>query len=110
MNKNITTKLLSLVTLGAFAFSLAGCAAQGTGTSLNADEVTTTSQEQQTQGESSTEAQSVTVVLKGIVDLVPHSEIIEHVKPQLKCCIHRSDCSKYIRILLHHIPGLASAH
>ena len=84
MNKTITTKLLSLATLGAFAFSLAGCAAQGTGTSLNADEVTTTSQEQQTQGESSEANSSEPIVLKGIVDLVPHSEIIEHVKPQLE--------------------------
>ena len=84
MNKTITTKLLSLVTLGAFTFSLAGCAAQGTGTSLNADEVTTTSQEQQTQGESSEANSSEPIVLKGIVDLVPHSEIIEHVKPQLE--------------------------
>ncbi len=84
MNKTITTKLLSLATLVAFAFSLAGCAAQGTGTSLNADEVTTTSQEQQTQGESSEANSSEPIVLKGIVDLVPHSEIIEHVKPQLE--------------------------
>ena len=85
MNKNITTKLLSLFTIGSFALGLAGCAAQGTGTSLNADEVTTTtSQEQQTEGEASGEAAPEKVVLKGIVDLVPHAEIIEHVRPQLE--------------------------
>ena len=84
MNKTITTKLLSLFTISSFALSLAGCNAQGTGTSLNADEVTTTTQEQQTQGESTEENTTEPIVLKGIVDLVPHSEIIEHVKPQLE--------------------------
>ena len=84
MNKNIATKLLSVVTIGAFALSLAGCSSTGSGTSVVADSTTAASQEEQTSGESSEEASSETVVLKGIVDLVPHSEIIEHVRPQLE--------------------------
>ena len=84
MNKNIATKLLSVVTIGAFALSLAGCSSTGSGTSVVADATTSASQEEQTSGESSEEASSETVVLKGIVDLVPHSEIIEHVRPQLE--------------------------
>ena len=84
MNKNITTKLLSLVTIGSFALGIAGCSAQGTGTAVNADNATTTSQAQQSQAESSEDTSNEPIVLKGIVDLVPHSEIIEHVKPQLE--------------------------
>ena len=84
MNKNITRKLFSIATIGALALGLAGCAAQGTGTAVKADnETTTAAQEQQTEGESS-EAATEKVVLKGIVDLVPHSEIIEHIKPKLE--------------------------
>ena len=83
MNKKIATKLLSIATIGAFALSIAGCASTGTGTSV-VDDSTTASQEQQTSGESSEEAAPEKIVLKGIVDLVPHSEIIEHVRPQLE--------------------------
>ena len=66
MKKTIIKKVTAAILAGAFAFSLAGCAADG---------------------ESSPESQAAegdTVVLKGIVDLVPHSEIIEHVRPQLE--------------------------
>ena len=85
MNKNITTKLLSIATIGALAFNFAGCSAKGTATVVNAGEIeTSASQEQQTSAEASEEAASEKVVLKGIVDLVPHSEIIEHVRPQLE--------------------------
>lgn len=84
MNKNITTKLLSIATIASFALSLAGCSAKSTGTSINAAEVETTSQEQQTEAETSGEETTEKIVLKGIVDLVPHSEIIEHVRPQLE--------------------------
>ena len=84
MNKNIATKLISVATIASFALSLAGCSAKSTGTSLNAAEVETTSQEQQTEAETSGEETTEKIVLKGIVDLVPHSEIIEHVRPQLE--------------------------
>lgn len=85
MNKNIATKLLSIATIGALALSFAGCSAKGTATVVNADEIATSaSQEQQTSGEASEEAAPEKIVLKGIVDLVPHSEIIEHVRPQLE--------------------------
>ena len=83
MNKNIATKLLSIATIGAFALSLAGCASTSTGTVVKADEVTTETSQQQSSEESS-EATPEKIVLKGIVDLVPHSEIIEHVRPQLE--------------------------
>ena len=84
MNKNIATKLISVATIASFALSLAGCSAKSTGTSLNAAEVETTSQEQQTEAETSGEETTEKIILKGIVDLVPHSEIIEHVRPQLE--------------------------
>ncbi len=84
MNKNIATKLISVATIASFALSLAGCSARSTGTSLNAAEIETTSQEQQTEAETSGEETTEKIVLKGIVDLVPHSEIIEHVRPQLE--------------------------
>lgn len=84
MNKNITTKLLSIATITSFALSLAGCSAKSTGTSINAAEVDTTTQEQQTEVETSDGESTEKIVLKGIVDLVPHSEIIEHVRPQLE--------------------------
>ena len=84
MNKNIATKLISVATIASFALSLAGCSSKSTGTSLNAAEVETTSQEQQTEAETSGEETTEKIVLKGIVDLVPHSEIIEHVRPQLE--------------------------
>ena len=84
MNKNIATKLISVATIASFALSLAGCSGKSTGTSLNAAETETTSQEQQTEAETSGEETTEKIVLKGIVDLVPHSEIIEHVRPQLE--------------------------
>ena len=67
MKKNIITKRVTAAILaGALALSFAGCAA-------DSDE---TAASQAAEGE--------TVVLRGIVDLVPHSEIIEHVAPQLE--------------------------
>ena len=68
MKKNIFTKKVTTAILaGALALSFAGCAAGDTEVEANA---------QAAEGE--------TVVLRGIVDLVPHSEIIEHVAPQLE--------------------------
>ena len=67
MKKNIFTKKVTAALIaGALALSFAGCAA-------DSDE---TAASQAAEGE--------TVVLRGIVDLVPHSEIIEHVAPQLE--------------------------
>lgn len=80
MKNTIAKKLLSTVALGALVFNFAGCASKPAQT--QATEAPTA------QGSSEvTEAQSSAdnkIVLKGIVDLVPHSEIIEHVKPALE--------------------------
>ena len=85
MNKNIATKIISIATIASFALGLAGCSAKSTSTSLNAAEVdTSATQEQQSEAETSAEDSTEKIVLKGIVDLVPHSEIIEHVRPQLE--------------------------
>ena len=85
MNKNIATKFISIATIASFALGLAGCSSKSTGTSLNAAEVdTSATQEQQSEAETSGEETTEKIVLKGIVDLVPHSEIIEHVRPQLE--------------------------
>ena len=85
MNKNIATKFISIATIASFALGLAGCSSKSTGTSLNAAEVdTSATQEQQSDAETSGEETTEKIVLKGIVDLVPHSEIIEHVRPQLE--------------------------
>ena len=66
MKKNIFTKKVTAAILaGAFALSFAGCSADEPAADVNA-------------------AEGETVVLRGIVDLVPHSEIIEHVAPQLE--------------------------
>ena len=68
MKKNIFTKKVTAALIaGALALSFAGCAAGDTEAEATA---------QAAEGE--------TVVLRGIVDLVPHSEIIEHVAPQLE--------------------------
>ena len=77
MKNTLVKKIFSTITLGALALSLASCAAKPAETTSAAT----------TQGSTAAEtAQANTetkVVLKGIVDLVPHSEIIEHVKPIL---------------------------
>ena len=77
MKTTIVKKIFSTIALGALALSLASCAAKpaettAAATSLGSTEATT--------AQANTETK---VVLKGIVDLVPHSEIIEHVKPIL---------------------------
>ena len=72
-------KFISAIVSAALLFSLAGCSAQGTGTSLAADEITTTSAAQ----EESTEAAQENVVLKVGANITPHSEILEVAKPIL---------------------------
>ena len=68
MKKNIfTKKVITAILAGALALSFAGCSELDSEVDANA---------QAAEGE--------TVVLRGIVDLVPHSEIIEHVAPQLE--------------------------
>ena len=81
--KTINTKrIIASIVLSALAFSFARCAAKTEQTSSSATE------SQTAQGSTDTTTANVSadekIVLKGIVDLVPHSEIIEHVKPQLE--------------------------
>ena len=72
MKKNIfTKKVTTAIIAGALALSFAGCSADEPTADVNA-------------AEASAVAEGETVVLRGIVDLVPHSEIIEHVAPQLE--------------------------
>ena len=70
-------KIAATIALGALALNLAGCAAKPSETTASAS---------QGSSEVTTAQNSVDekIVLKGIVDLVPHSEIIEHVRPQLE--------------------------
>lgn len=81
MKSKLITKVFSIATIASFALSFAGCAAGAKATTVNADPAT---EAQKTEAQTSGNANSEVVVLKGIVDLVPHSEIIEHVKPQLE--------------------------
>ena len=72
MKKNIfTKKVTTAIIAGALALSFAGCSTDEPASDVNA-------------AEASAVAEGETVVLRGIVDLVPHSEIIEHVAPQLE--------------------------
>ena len=74
-------KFISAIVSAALLFTLAGCSAQGTGTSVAADEVTTTSAAQEQ--EAGTEAQQENVVLKVGANITPHAEILEQAKPIL---------------------------
>ena len=74
-------KIVATIALGALALNFAGCAAKPSETAASTDaETAQGSADVTTALESSDEK----IVLKGIVDLVPHSEIIEHVRPQLE--------------------------
>lgn len=75
-------KIAATIALGALALNFAGCAAKPAQTSAAPSEAETAqgSAEVTTAQASADEK----IVLKGIVDLVPHSEIIEHVRPQLE--------------------------
>ncbi|MCR5670439.1 MAG: metal ABC transporter substrate-binding protein [Butyrivibrio sp.] len=84
MKKQTIAILLTAVT--AFT-ALTGCGKQA-GSAAAADTVEETAQAEETAAEevaeeAAAEAPAETVVLKGIADLVPHSEIIEFVKPKL---------------------------
>ena len=75
-------KIAATIALGALALNFAGCSAKPVETSASATDAVTS----QESADSTTANASVDgkIVLKGIVDLVPHSEIIEHVRPQLE--------------------------
>lgn len=75
-------KIAATIALGALALNFAGCASKPAQTTAAPSEAETAqgSAEVTTAQASADEK----IVLKGIVDLVPHSEIIEHVKPQLE--------------------------
>ena len=75
-------KFISAIVSAALLFTLAGCSAQGTGTAVAADEVTTTSEAQEANTES-TEAAQENVVLKVGANITPHAEILEQAKPIL---------------------------
>jgi len=83
MKNSLTKKVISTIALGALAFSFAACAqkpAQQT-TAAATDAPTAQDSVQASDAQAGADGK---VVLKGIVDLVPHSEIIEHVKPVLE--------------------------
>ena len=75
-------KFISAIVSAALLFTLAGCSAQGTGTAVAADEVTTTSEAQEANTDS-TEAAQENVVLKVGANITPHAEILEQAKPIL---------------------------
>ncbi len=78
--KTLTKKILSTIALGAIAFNFAACAQKPAQTSASSDSATAQDSAQVTDAQASADGK---IVLKGIVDLVPHSEIIEHVRPIL---------------------------
>lgn len=75
-------KFISAIVSAALLFTLAGCSAQGSGTAVAADEVTTTSEAQEANTEN-TEAAQENVVLKVGANITPHAEILEQAKPIL---------------------------
>ena len=75
-------KFISAIVSAALLFTLAGCSAQGSGTAVAADEVTTTSEAQEANTEN-TEAAQENVVLKVGANITPHAEILEQAKPLL---------------------------
>ena len=78
--KTLKKKILSTIALGAIAFNFAACAQKPAQTSASSDASTAQDSAQVTDAQASADGK---IVLKGIVDLVPHSEIIEHVRPIL---------------------------
>lgn len=85
------TRVLSLVTVALLlAGILAGCAAPASGTQTSAPVATATpaptteaTAAPSAEASATPEATKATVTLKAVVDLVPHSELIEFVKPKL---------------------------
>jgi len=82
MKKKVLSVLLAVATIAA---TLTGCGS-AKAAEAPAAEKTETAEVAETEAattDAPAEAEAETVVLKGIVDLVPHSEIIEYVKPKL---------------------------
>ena len=81
--KNINLKrIFATIALSALTLNLAGCGEKpATPASTSAE---TSSSQENTSSATESSSSDEKIVLKGIVDLVPHSEIIEHVKPQLE--------------------------
>jgi len=81
--KNINLKrILATIALSALTLNLAGCGEKPATPASTSAETSSSQENNSSATESSSSDEKV--VLKGIVDLVPHSEIIEHVKPQLE--------------------------
>ena len=76
-------KFISAIVSAALLFTLAGCSAQGSGTAVAADEVTTTTSEAQEANTENSEAAQENVVLKVGANITPHAEILEQAKPIL---------------------------
>ncbi len=85
MKNTAITKIITLGVLGSLAlFNLTGCAANSADPADSSDASVPAQSAQQANGTDNGELPEDAIVLKGIVDLVPHSEIIEHVRPQLE--------------------------
>ena len=81
MKNTLSKKIISTIALGALAFNFAACSQKpAQQTTAATDASTAQDRAQVTDAQASSDGK---VVLRGIVDLVPHSEIIEHVKPIL---------------------------
>ena len=81
--KNINLKrIIATIALSALTLNLAGCG-ENPATPASTSAETSSSQENNSSATESSSSDEK-IVLKGIVDLVPHSEIVEHVKPQLE--------------------------
>lgn len=81
--KNINLKrIIATIALSALTLNLAGCGEKPATPASTSAETSSSQENNSSATESSSSDEKV--VLKGIVDLVPHSEIIEHVKPQLE--------------------------
>jgi len=81
MKNTLSKKIISTIALGALAFNFAACSQKpAQQTTAATDASTAQDSAQVTDAQASSDGK---VVLRGIVDLVPHSEIIEHVKPIL---------------------------
>ena len=82
MKKFNVKNIVAIIALGALALNFAGCSAKPVETSAAATDALTS--QESTDSTTANASVDEKIVLKGIVDLVPHSEIIEHVRPQLE--------------------------
>ena len=82
MKKFNVKNIVATIALGALALNFAGCSAKPVETSASATDAVTS--QESTDSTTANASVDEKIVLKGIVDLVPHSEIIEHVRPQLE--------------------------